>query len=262
MLVFEKEVTEWMHPGLYRVEQAGSHRLSADEVVSLVAETLPAGVKVKGVVVDSDPRSTYRVNLSKPKHAALFVDPYTGKVVGKYERLPFFHTMFRLHRWLLDSRPKDGEGIFWGKMIVGISTLMFVLALVSGVMVWWPRNKRILKDSLKLPLRKGRFRFWRGIHVAGGMYVLVLLLVMALTGLTWSFGWFREWFYEFFGTDKRTVYAIHVGSFGGLPTRILWFLGALMGALLPLTGYYLWVRRLLRRRRGNRPEHLDRNHRE
>ena len=30
----------------------------------------------------------------------------------------------------------------------------------------------------------------------------------------------------------------------------------------PLTGYYLWVRRLLRRRRGNRPEHLDRNHRE
>lgn len=44
-------------------------------------------------------------------------------------------------------------------------------------------------------------RFWYGLHVAGGMYALLLILVMALTGLTWSFGWYRTAFYTVFGVD-------------------------------------------------------------
>ena len=64
-------------------------------------------------------------------------DRYTGEIKGKYERAPFFTTMFRLHRWLLDSMTPDG-GIFWGKMIVGTATLMFVFVLISGIVIWWP----------------------------------------------------------------------------------------------------------------------------
>ena len=37
------------------------------------------------------------------------------------------------------------------------------------------------------------------------------------------------------------IYSIHTGSLGGIITRILWFLGALLGASLPLTGYYIWL---------------------
>ena len=44
------------------------------------------------------------------------------------------------------------------------------------------------------------------------------------------------------------IYSVHVGSWGGIVTRILAFLSALVGASLPLTGYYMWIRRLLRRR--------------
>ena len=167
------------------------------------------------------------------------------KVVPRGERLPFFRAMFSLHRWLLGSRP-EGGGIFWGKLVVGISTLLFVVVLLSGVVLWWPRTRKALVNGLKITARRGWPHFWRSLHVAGGMYALALLLVMALTGLTWSFGVYREWFYECFGVDKRWVYSVHVGSFGGMPTRVLWFLAALLGALLPPTGYYLWLKRLRR----------------
>ena len=40
------------------------------------------------------------------------------------------------------------------------------------------------------------------------------------------------------------IYSVHVGSFGGIATRVIAFLVALFGASLPLTGYYLWIRRL------------------
>ena len=49
-----------------------------------------------------------------------------------------------------------------------------------------------------------------------------------------------------FGYLGGWIYSIHVGSWGGYLTRILAFLAALLGASLPLTGYYLWIKRKLK----------------
>lgn len=344
MLVFEKEVTQLFDGGLYTVEKAGDRPLPVGVLADKVAQTLPEGVRVTGVTVSSDPEKAYSVSISKPHRAAVIVNQYTGEVKGRQERNAFFAAMFSLHRWLMDNGRPEWRPAY-GKIIVGISTLMFIVALVSGIIIWWPKTRRALRNSLKLTLRKGRFRLWHSLHVAGGMYAVLLLLAMSLTGLTWSFSWYRTAFYAAFGVEvsakgathggkaagngrkagrngddgKRTatmntavwqqvydrlradnpdarsitvadgtatvssaafgntraadrytfdvrtgritsvtkyadaarqgklrgwIYSVHVGSFGGLFTRILWFVAALMGASLPLTGYYLWLRRL------------------
>lgn len=370
-LVFEKEVMELCHHELYFVKKVEAAPLPMEQLMTKVAATLPDSVSVTGVNISSDPERTYQVTLSKPRRASMYMDQYTGEIMGKYERAPFFNFMFRMHRWLLDSMKQDG-GIFWGKMIVGTSTLMFVFVLISGIVVWWPRTRKALKNSLKIVANKGWRRFWYDLHVAGGMYALVFLLAMALTGLTWSFQWYRTGFYKTFGVEvqpgmghgnaaanatakggkreespegrsgrpgnrsekpegrgehsesregrKRSpytnwqqvyeqlaeanpdyklisvsdgsasvalprfgnqrgtdrykfnprngeitettlykdldnsgkirgwIYSVHVGSWGGMLTRILTFVAALVGASLPLTGYYLWIRRLMKRK--------------
>lgn len=351
-LVFEDEVTELCRRDLYYVEKVSGAPLPVEYLIEKVAGTLPDSVAVTGVSISSDAERAYQVNLSKPRRASVYVDQYTGEVKGRHERAPFFLTMFKLHRWLLDGMKPDG-GIFWGKMIVGVSTLMFVFVLISGIAIWWPRTKKALKNSLKITVGKGRRRFWYDLHVAGGMYALVLLLAMALTGLTWSFSWYRAGFYKVFGVEMKQgaghgapqtahgtpqtahggksgrnsseegrgnrehaspyacwqqvyeelkarnagykqitvsngsasvsferfgnqraadryafnpqdgkitevtlykdtdasgkmrgwIYSVHVGSWGGMFTRILTFIAALLGGTLPLTGYYLWLRR-------------------
>ncbi len=345
MLVFEDEVVRLTHRELFYAEPTGHPVVTLDEAARRVAATLPEGTRVTGVTVEADPARTWRVNLSRPKHAWTAVNPYTGEVVGHYERPTFFTVMFRLHRWLLDSRPSD-DGVFWGKQLVGVSTLLFVVALLTGVPLWWPRTRRALRRSLSFAPWRGWRCFWRDLHVAGGMYALAFLLLMALTGLTWSFPWYRSAFYAVLGVeasqggghradgrraaknapadrrhrpaesapwqaaydalaarcvghDRITVgpssasvaygrlgnrraadrydldpvtgritgftpyadttpagkvrgwiYSLHVGSWGGTVTRLLSFVAALVGATLPLTGYYLWFRRLRARRRG------------
>ena len=330
-LVFEDEVMELCRRDLYYVEKVSGAPLPVEYLIEKVSETLPDGVAVTGISISSDAERACRVSLSKPRRASVYVDQYTGEVKGRYERAPFFLTMFRLHRWLLDSMKPDG-GIFWGKMIVGVSTLMFVFVLVSGIVIWWPRTKKALKNSLKIVADKGRLRFWHDLHVAGGMYALILLLAMALTGLTWSFPWYRAGFYRVFGVEAKQgtghhdapqatatsyacwqqvyeelkerndgykqitvsngsatvsferfgnqrasdrytfnpsngeitgtalykdadasgkirgwIYSVHVGSWGGMFTRVLTFIAALLGGTLPLTGYYLWIRRIGRK---------------
>ena len=377
MLVFENEVNEWFRRDLYYVETVKESPLPMDKLLEKVATTLPDSVSVTGVSISSDPGRAYQVSLSKPRRASLYVDQYTGEVKGKSERSGFFMFMFRMHRWLLDSMNPGNEGIFWGKMIVGVSTLLLVFVLISGIVIWWPRTRKALKNSLKITATKGWRRFWYDLHVAGGMYALIFLLAMALTGLTWSFPWYRTAFYKVFGVEvqqraaqgheqksdaqkrdtklaahrekKREgnevrkgersrrpennhsdmysvtspfvywqeiydklrrqnpeykqisissgtasvsfnrfgnqrasdrysfntdngeftetslyqhqdksgkirgwIYSVHVGSWGGMLTRILAFIAALIGAALPLTGYYLWMRKFIRQLIGTK----------
>ena len=145
MLVFETEVMELCRRDLYYVEKAGPAPLPMSRLAEKVAATLPDSVSVTGITASSNPERAWQVNLSKPRRASVYVDQYTGEVKGRYERAPFFMTMFRLHRWLLDSMKPDGS-IFWGKMIVGTATLMLVFVLLSGVVIWWPRTKKALKN--------------------------------------------------------------------------------------------------------------------
>lgn len=333
MLVFEKEITGVADGRLCKVGRMGGEPLPLGVLAAKVGASLPPGVSVTGITVGGDPGDAYRVSLSKPRRAYVFVDQYTGEIKGRRERPAFFSFMFSLHRWLLDKGRPEGRPAY-GKIVVGVSTMMFALALLSGVAVWWPKSRRGLRNGLKITVGKGRFRLWRSLHAAGGMYAVVLLLAMALTGLTWSFPWYSKAFYAVLGLDaparggggaqragdggarilstacwqavydrlradnphaasitvgygtasvssakfgntraadrytfdpstgrltsavkyadaapqgkvRGWIYSVHTGTFGGLLTRILWFLAALFGATLPLTGYYLW---LVRRR--------------
>ena len=50
------------------------------------------------------------------------------------------------------------------------------------------------------------------------------------------------------GKIRGWIYSVHVGSWGGMLTRLLTFIAALIGATLPLTGYYLWIKRIWRKK--------------
>ena len=203
LLVFEEEITAATGNGITAVAPT-SEALPLNVLADKVDATLPADVDVKGIVVSCSPHEVYKVNLSKPKKSAVYVNQYTGEVIGKDERLPFFQAVFRLHRWLMDSNPGDGK-IFWGKMIVGTSTLACVIILLTGLVIWWPRNRKMLMNRLQIALRKGQNRFWYDLHVAGGFYALLLLLAMALTGLNWSFEWYKNGVYGLFGAGNDNV---------------------------------------------------------
>ncbi|MDE6490633.1 MAG: PepSY domain-containing protein [Muribaculaceae bacterium] len=358
MLIFEPEITRCVRSDVYYVASSDADPLPMGELMENVKATLPDSVSITGVTVFDDRTRTYQVNLSKPRRASLFVDQYTGEITGRYERIGFFSTMFKLHRWLLDGANPHGDGIKTGKLLVGISTLVFVIALITGVVIWWPRARKNLKRSLSISFRDGWRGLWKGLHVAGGMYALVFVLAMSLTGLTWSFDWYRSAFYAVCGVehtprnmasagsvDKAStqrdggrqgrghgsgerrggggrhhsefgrwqqvydelklqnpdaaqitigpesasvslgvagngrasdryefnrrsgeltlvtgyadsmpadklrgwIYSIHTGSLGGMITRVLWLLGALLGATLPLTGYYIWIKHMRRK---------------
>ena len=203
MLVFEKEITEAIKPELYFVKEAKGEPIPMQQLMEKVEETLPDSVSISGVTVFADSIRTYQVSLTKPRRASIYVNQYTGEVTGRSERLPFFNTMFHLHRWLLGS----SSGV--GKLLTGICTLVLVFILITGILMWLTNRNKPLKASLAIHVTKGWGRFWHDLHVAGGIYTTIFLLAMALTGLTWSFSWYRTGFYACFGVESSEKGGAH-----------------------------------------------------
>ncbi len=114
----------------------------------------------------------------------IFVDPYSGQILEKYSyRETWLYTMFALHRWLL-----GGEGSV-GKYIVGVSTFIFLFILITGIILWWPKTKKILKQRLKIKWNANWKRVNHDLHLVFGFYSAIFLFIFAFTGLAWSFEW-------------------------------------------------------------------------
>lgn len=201
MLVYEQEITQSVRHDLYYVDEVKSAPLPIDSLMARVQATLPDSVQATSITVRPEANRTWQVALSQPRRASVFVDPYTGEVKGRNERLPFFDTMFRLHRWLLGPSQTADGGMSAGKWLVGTSVLMLVVILITGILMWLCNRHKPLRKSLTIKFNKGWHRFWHDLHVAGGIYATIFLLAMALTGLTWSFGWYRSGFYGLFGVE-------------------------------------------------------------
>jgi iron complex outermembrane receptor protein len=144
------------------------------------------------------------------KHTAAWyevvLDPYRGEALAvRNQRWDPFNVILRLHRSLL--LPEE-----IGRWIVGVAVLITVVMLVTGLVLWFPRRLRRLAEAGALRQRvtirfRGRSaRVNYDLHRVLGFYGFAVTLVIALTGLVWSFSWM-----------DRAVYWVATG--GGTPSE-------------------------------------------
>ncbi|MDU0372669.1 PepSY-associated TM helix domain-containing protein [Hymenobacter endophyticus] len=115
----------------------------------------------------------------------VFVNPYTAAVTGELNyRETFFFTMMALHRGMLGGPV--------GKLIVGVSTLLFLFIIGTGLVLWWPATRKAVKQRLKVKWNSGWKRLNHDLHIVLGFYAALFLFVFAFTGLAWSFEWFNK----------------------------------------------------------------------
>ncbi|MDR4954101.1 PepSY-associated TM helix domain-containing protein [Chryseobacterium sp. ES2] len=201
ILAFEEELKHIVHPNRYYVENIGRKKLSLSELTEKAEKALPEGLKVKRVVMPSDPSRTYVFRTLKMDKEAwtywgtylyyyrIYVDPYTGKVQEVEDaKKDFFEIVLDLHRRLL-----LGEKI--GKTITGYSTLIFAIILLSGLVIWYPRkmSKAMLKGMFFIKTSANWKRINYDVHNVLGFYAVIPLLLISYSALIWSFEDVDKW---------------------------------------------------------------------
>ncbi|MBW3128905.1 PepSY-associated TM helix domain-containing protein [Hymenobacter profundi] len=116
----------------------------------------------------------------------VYLNPYTGQVLKEQNlRTHFFTIVQEIHMHLLLP-----EAI--AKWVVGGSVIIFVVMLLTGLVLWWPKRKHERKQrfSIKWGARWRRVNY--DLHNVLGFYAASIGLVLALTGLVMIFPWMLE----------------------------------------------------------------------
>ncbi|NOW97124.1 PepSY domain-containing protein [Mucilaginibacter sp. SG564] len=216
MLVFEKEIQHTINPHRYFVKPQGGRMALANLIPGALKQVPKA--KLSSVIVYNDPERAIEIaiivpekknkkgagaaipeadkgkkaaghDLKKPKtdersNLTLFVNPYTGQVLDQFNRRQtFLYKVEMFHRYLLGAKNSVGD---W---VISLSTFFFLFILITGVILWWPKTKKIMKQRLKIKWGGSTKRLVHDLHIVTGFYTSVFLIVVVLTGLTMTFKW-------------------------------------------------------------------------
>lgn len=194
--VFQQDIKDAMEP--WRFVEAQDTAYVPPSVLLETAQAYMPGVQPTGLTY-SNAEGAAAVGFSsfeegERSFTAVFLNPYTGEFLKSQQTIGGDIDFFR---FII-----DGHRALWlpyeiGRPIVGVGTLIFLVLLITGLVMWWPKNlkKSELRKSFKIKWN-GKFkRVNYDLHNVLGFYSLLLALVLAITGLVYSFEWFADGLY-------------------------------------------------------------------
>ncbi|HLV91616.1 MAG TPA: PepSY-associated TM helix domain-containing protein [Aequorivita sp.] len=191
VLTFEKEIKDIFS------EEATVSPKAKKLAIEELSKTLSSEGEVMRVSINPRVEKPYEFSVKTNKEdrrgTLFFVNQYTGEYSKQIKTSldGFFMTMFKMHRWLLLD-------ISIGRPIVGISTIIFFILSISGIVLWFPKKQlkklkwKHLKPGFKIAWRAKWKRINHDLHVTLGFYSAIFLIIMSLTGLFWSFEWYKD----------------------------------------------------------------------
>jgi len=183
---FQDEILRALNPSVLQVEKLPAGVLPPAELVEKIQAA--EGKSVSMLWVDTDSGNAAQVFFTPPpgerRGQMRYFDPYTGEFTGKALGQDFFGLMLQLHRFLAMGDT--------GRQITGACTLILIFFCLSGLYLRWPRQVTRWRAWLTLDwTKKGRGFNW-DLHAVAGTWCLVFYLLAALTGLFWSYEWYRN----------------------------------------------------------------------
>ncbi|WP_405181507.1 PepSY domain-containing protein [Nocardia sp. NBC_01377] len=184
-------IEKLIYADLLTVESAGAAPLPLSQQVAAARAANP-DLHVSAVLPAASSTATTRVHFTDPtlgaeELKAVFVDPYTGTVLGSetswFGSLPFSTWVDVLHRDL-----HLGE---FGNLYSELAASWLWVVVLGGLLLWWVkfRTDRVRGRRARLigvdRSVQGRARTlnWHG---ATGVWIAAALLFLSATGITWS----------------------------------------------------------------------------
>ncbi|MFJ2712068.1 PepSY-associated TM helix domain-containing protein [Pseudomonas sp. NPDC087346] len=181
--LFKPQLDQLMYSSLLNVP-AGHHTVSADDLLQRVKNAYPQGQITQYLPPVEAGRSAQFVVKNAGHELNVFIDPYHGDILGEQDAKQNLQAIARaIHGELMIGTVGD--------RLIELAAGWGVVLVVSGVFLWWPRGQAA---GILWPRLNSRGRvLWRDLHAVTGFWGAALLLVMLLSGMTWTGFWGKQY---------------------------------------------------------------------
>ncbi len=182
--LFKDEINGLLYSDVRTVAPSDRATRPASEIVASAGDALGANAIAYIPPMAADRSAQIRVETGEGERRVVYVDPYSGTVLGdqadgKFAGSPLMLLVRKLH-----SLAYFGE--YPSRIIEAVGGFALVL-VVTGLYLWWPRGRS--GGVVTLRGKPGRRLFWRDLHAVSGAFAGVLIFFLAISGLPWSGFW-------------------------------------------------------------------------
>jgi uncharacterized iron-regulated membrane protein len=169
IMAFEPEIDHLQHRALMDVTPAGAPHSLVD-IGAAVRAAYP-GERITAFTLGATSSRSVAVSMARGQ---VYVNPYTLAVLGvRPNGADWLANVHQMHLRLLAT---------WGRPYVNWSGVIMIVLLLSGLYLWWPAKRA------RITTGRSPFRTWFDLHNTIGIFSLVFLLALSLTGVFIGFG--------------------------------------------------------------------------
>jgi uncharacterized iron-regulated membrane protein len=131
---------------------------------------------------------------------AVWINPYSGEVLKVKDMNRDFFRVVLMGHYYLWLPPAIGQ------KIVIVATVVFVVMMITGLILWWPRNKAARKQRFSIKWNAAWRRKNYDLHNVLGFYMTWVVIFMAITGLVFGWQWLADSIYGMAGGQKSLTF--------------------------------------------------------
>ncbi len=183
MIGFEAEILRAINPSIRASVAEGS--IAAPSELIDAARAAHPDYNARNLTWEGDDEPVV-VRLAKGSERGgldVAIDPHTAAVLGTPRGKELFDVAEQLHRNLAAGPV--------GKQIVGASTAILLVLAITGIILRWPRRSSWRAWLTFNPKLRGRGFLWH-LHAVAATWLLAFYVIAALTGLWWSYDFYRN----------------------------------------------------------------------
>jgi len=202
---YEQQILKWMNQDSYVVHIENKPKLTPAQIFQHFQENTPE-YKINSITIAYDANASSSVNIVKEgarRGKNIMINPYSAEILPEIKGQEFFQFIQQLHRNLTIGPI--------GKQITGACALILIFFVLSGLYLRWPKKHTIKQWLAIKPQLKGRNFLW-DLHAVVGTWVIIFYLILACTGLYWSYDWWRSGMFKVLGVERPQAQMQITGS--------------------------------------------------
>ena len=205
ILAFETE-TRKLTENFRKVEDKGEEWLLPSQLKPIAEKQMQSG-KVIGIEYPGREKAAIASYYDENNYEIVFINPYSGEVI-KHKNMK--HDFFRI--------VLEGHYNLWmphdiGQMIVCSGTLVFVILMITGIILWWPKNKSARKQRFSIKWNASFKRKNYDLHNVLGFYMTWVAIFIAITGMAFGFKWVSQTIYFVSSGGEKMIEHKHPHSY-------------------------------------------------
>ncbi|OFX11332.1 MAG: hypothetical protein A2516_05630 [Alphaproteobacteria bacterium RIFOXYD12_FULL_60_8] len=184
LYLFKDELNSLVYGRYLNVAPVDGPLLKPSEIVAKASGSIAGEIRAYIPPTSADGSAAVSIKTAEAGKQRVYVNPYTGEVLGQLEDGGFARSPLMLLVRKLHSLAKFGD---MPNRIIEIVGGWAMILVATGFFLWWPRQRKegVFTIRTKAPSRT----LWRDVHVVTGAYAGIVVFFLAITGMPWSGVW-------------------------------------------------------------------------